>query len=131
MLFGIKLYVVTYCIFKKLKKNIIFVLKIIEINNMSSFTDSKIFDLIIYTPSDTYLASKVKSVHIPSAAGTFQVLVNHAPIIAAITNNGIIRVVNENDITSQYLVQEGIAELHSNQLTITVSEINTISYKND
>ncbi|MCL2039324.1 MAG: hypothetical protein FWG85_02715 [Bacteroidetes bacterium] len=93
---------------------------------MSSFTDSKFFDLTIYTPSDTYLTSKVKSVHIPSAAGPFQVLVNHAPIIAAITNNGVVKVVNDDDKTFSYVVQEGIAELHSNKLTLTVSGINKV-----
>ncbi len=98
---------------------------------MNSFTDSKIFDLTIYTPNDTYLTSKVKSVNVPSVAGPFQVLVNHAPIIAAITNNGIVKVVNENDATFHYVVQDGIAELHSNQLTLSVSGINTVTELND
>jgi F-type H+-transporting ATPase subunit epsilon len=84
--------------------------------------NNKIFDLTIYTPSDIFLTSKVKSVVIPSVKGPFQVLINHAPIIAAI-NSGIVKVVNEKNEEENYRIDSGITELHNNQLSITTSNI--------
>jgi len=93
---------------------------------MSNFSDSKFFDLIIYTPSNVFLTSKVKSVLVPSVAGPFQVLVNHAPVIAAM-EKGIVKIVYENDKEEKYLISSGITELHHNQLTLTVSDIKMIN----
>ena len=92
---------------------------------MSNFSDLKTFDLTIYKPNEIYLTSKVKSVTIPSVLGAFQILINHAPIISNM-EMGLVKIVNDNDVESLFLVVSGIAELHNNQLTLTVSEINKV-----
>ena len=93
---------------------------------MSNFSDSKTFDFSIYTPASVYLTSKVKSVTVPSVTGPFQVLVNHAPIIAAM-DKGIVKVVDENNNEDSYMINSGITELHHNQLTLAVSNIEKIN----
>ncbi|MDR0926477.1 MAG: hypothetical protein LBO69_01760 [Ignavibacteria bacterium] len=81
---------------------------------------NKLYALTILTPNDAFLTASVKSVTIPSVSGAFQVLVNHAPIIAAI-DSGTLTTVDEQDKTCQYTVKNGIAEFKNNQLTISVA----------
>ena len=92
---------------------------------MNDIQNSKIFDFKIYTPAEILVSGKVKSVMIPSIAGPFQVLYNHAPVIAAMSNGTII-VVAENDKEWHYLIKGGIAELHKNQVSIMVEDIEKI-----
>ena len=92
---------------------------------MSDITNNKTFNLTIYTPADVFVSGKVKSVMIPSIVSPFQVLYNHAPVIASM-NKGVINVIAENDKELRYLINGGIAELHKNEVSIMVEEIEEI-----
>jgi F-type H+-transporting ATPase subunit epsilon len=89
-------------------------------------TTDKIFDISIITPSNIFLACKVISANIPGNSGPFQVLVNHAPIVASITS-GILKVVDESNNINNYYIENGFAELRNNNLAITVSTAEKIS----
>ena len=92
---------------------------------MTNSPDSKVFDLTIHTPDDVLVRGKIKSILIPSIQGPFQVLYSHAPIIAAM-DNGVIKLVADNDLEWHYLVKGGIAEVHHNKVTIAVENIEKI-----
>jgi F-type H+-transporting ATPase subunit epsilon len=89
--------------------------------------NSKIYKLTIYTPNDAFLDCDAKMTTVPSVQGSFQVLVNHAPIIAAI-DSGIVKIITADDKETQVKVERGFAELRNNHLTITVS---TAQYLNE
>ena len=81
---------------------------------------SKLFDFEIYTPADVFLSCKVKSVTVPSVAGAFQVLINHAPILVAI-EAGTVTYIDEKDETHVLFVETGIVEVKNNKAIFTVA----------
>jgi F-type H+-transporting ATPase subunit epsilon len=83
-------------------------------------SNDKIFELIIQTPSGTFFSGKTKSVTIPSVIGTFQVLFNHAPVLAAIASGTVIAI-DENNKNHEFFIENGIAEVSQNVVKIAVS----------
>lgn len=82
--------------------------------------EDKLFELKILTPEEVVFGDKVISVSIPSVQGTFQVLYNHAPILAAI-DKGKVKISNAKNEIIELSVEKGIAELHNNKLSICVT----------
>jgi F-type H+-transporting ATPase subunit epsilon len=86
---------------------------------------SKCFSLEIFTPSDMFLSCKAKSVTVPSIYGTFEVLANHAPVLAAI-NPGTVNYVDDTEKMHMIFVESGIVEVKNNKVTFTVTSAELI-----
>ncbi|MPM42166.1 ATP synthase epsilon chain [bioreactor metagenome] len=88
-------------------------------------SETKFFGLTIYTPQEIFISCNVKSVTIPSILGTFQVLVNHAPILTAISS-GVVNIVDEKGETITLFVENGIVEVKNNQVTFSIASVEKI-----
>lgn len=82
----------------------------------------KNFDLEIVTPESEVFAGSVKSVQVPGTLGSFQVLVNHAPIISTL-GKGKVNVVTEDGETLTYNTQDGVIEVLNNKAIILVEKL--------
>jgi len=89
-------------------------------DNKTNNDNSKLFCLEIYTPTDMFLACKTRSVTVPSVMGTFQVLVDHAPILVAI-ESGIVTYIDEKTEPHILFVENGMAEVKNNVVVFTVA----------
>ncbi|MGQ8337092.1 ATP synthase F1 subunit epsilon [Sunxiuqinia sp. A32] len=73
--------------------------------------------LEIITPDKKVFSGEVKLVQLPGSKGAFEVLTNHAPIISTLSK-GTIKVVDQNDQTSFYEVNEGVVETKANKIIV-------------
>jgi F-type H+-transporting ATPase subunit epsilon len=94
-------------------------------DNSTNIDSSKFFDLEIYTPSDVFLSCKVRSVTVPSVNGTFQVLINHAPIVAAV-DAGTTTYIDEKLETHLLYVENGMVEIKNNKAVFTMASAEKI-----
>ena len=69
------------------------------------------------TPSGTLFEGDVKGVKVPGTNGSFEMLVNHAPIISTL-ETGDVRVRNADDSEKIYSIEGGFLEMSNNKLTI-------------
>lgn len=86
----------------------------------------KTFELEIVTPEAQIFAGSVKSVQVPGSDGSFQVLVNHAPIISTL-GKGTVKLVKDDGETLSYNTQDGVIEVLKNKAIILVEKLLTIS----
>jgi F-type H+-transporting ATPase subunit epsilon len=77
----------------------------------------KIIKLKIVTPTETIFEGDVQNFTAPGAAGTFQVLFNHAPIVARLVP-GMFKYLLTSGSEEHYYVSGGFLELHQNQGTV-------------
>ncbi|MCL4141089.1 UNVERIFIED_CONTAM: hypothetical protein GTU68_002177 [Idotea baltica] len=82
----------------------------------------KNFDLEIVTPEAEVFTGSVKSVQVPGTLGSFQVLVNHAPIISTL-GKGKVKIVTEGGETLTYNTQDGVIEVLNNKAIILVEKL--------
>ncbi|MEZ4775274.1 MAG: ATP synthase F1 subunit epsilon [Bacteroidia bacterium] len=82
----------------------------------------KTFDLEIVTPESRVFSGPVKSVKVPGSMGSFQVLVNHAPIISTL-GEGKVKIVKENGDTLEYHTKDGVIEVLKNKTIILVEQL--------
>ena len=73
--------------------------------------------LEIITPDKKVFSGEVKLVQLPGSKGTFEILNNHAPIISTL-NKGRIKVIDQNDQTSFFEVNEGVVESKANKIIV-------------
>jgi F-type H+-transporting ATPase subunit epsilon len=73
--------------------------------------------LEIITPEKRIFDGKVKLVKVPGAAGSFEILKNHAPIISTLTE-GTIKVITETDQQELIDIVSGIVEVKANTISI-------------
>ena len=92
-------------------------------HNLSA--DQKFFVLTIQTPDSIFFTGDIKSVIIPSILGSFQVLYNHAAIVAAI-EYGMVTAVTTNNEMLNFFVEGGIAEVKKNVAKIAVSKAENV-----
>ena len=80
------------------------------------------FDLEIVTPESSVFQGAVESVLVPGMLGSFQVLVNHAPIISTL-GTGKVKVVTAEGETLTYNTVDGVIEVLNNKAIILVEKI--------
>ena len=73
--------------------------------------------LEIITPEKRLFDGKIKLVKVPGAAGSFEILNNHAPIISTLTK-GTIKVITETDQQELIDIDSGIVEVKANSISI-------------
>jgi len=78
---------------------------------------SKIIKLKIVTPTQTVFEGDVENFTAPGAAGAFQVLYNHAPIVSKLVP-GLFKFVLTSGAEAHYYVSGGFLELHQNSGTV-------------
>lgn len=75
--------------------------------------------LEIYTPERKIFTGKVRGIQLPGLDGFFEVLENHAPLVAALSA-GRMKVLNDKNNFSYYNIKGGFIEVLNNQATILV-----------
>jgi F-type H+-transporting ATPase subunit epsilon len=78
---------------------------------------SKTIKLKIVTPTQTVFEGDVENFTVPGEAGTFQVLYNHAPIVAKLAP-GLLKYIQIPGGEQHYYVSGGFLELHQNSGTV-------------
>ncbi|MEM7367592.1 MAG: ATP synthase F1 subunit epsilon [Bacteroidota bacterium] len=82
----------------------------------------KTFELEIVTPEASIFAGSVQSVQVPGSDGSFQVLVNHAPIISTL-GKGKVKLVKEDGEAVSYDTEDGVIEVLKNKAIILVEKL--------
>ncbi len=76
-------------------------------------------NLNILTPESEVFNGDIISVKVPSTDGPFQILKNHAPIVAALVN-GTVEVKTVSGEISKYTIEKGFVEVLNNKVNILV-----------
>lgn len=80
------------------------------------------FKLSVVTPEKVVFEQDVRSIVAPGSEGYLGVLTNHAPLITALTP-GILKVVDSEQMTSEYCVSGGFLEVSGNVATVLADAI--------
>lgn len=75
--------------------------------------------LIVLSPEKELFSGEIKSILLPGIEGKFQILNNHAPLVAALTS-GEVEVKKENGEKFSYQIDQGIIEVVDNQVSLLV-----------
>ncbi len=79
----------------------------------------------VITPEKKLYSGEAESINLPGASGSFEILNNHAPIIAALQRGQLTIVSNEGKI--QIEVEDGFVECVKNVVNVLVSNGKIIS----
>jgi len=74
--------------------------------------------LEILTPEAIVFEGEVTSVKVPGTEGGFEILNNHAPIIATLVGNGTVRVVQAGQKEQSFAVKGGVVEVLRNRIVV-------------
>jgi F-type H+-transporting ATPase subunit epsilon len=74
--------------------------------------------LEILTPETIVFEGEVTSVKVPGTEGGFEILNNHAPIIATLVGNGTVRVVQAGQKEQSFAVKGGVVEVLRNRIVV-------------
>jgi len=73
--------------------------------------------LEVITPEEKVFAGDVKSVQLPGAEGSFQILNNHSPIVSTLKKGNVV-VVDANNESKEIQVNGGVVEVNSNHIIV-------------
>jgi F-type H+-transporting ATPase subunit epsilon len=76
----------------------------------------------ILSPEKQIFSGEITSVTVPGASGQFEMLKNHAPIVAAL-KKGTVKVVKADGETMQFAVNGGFVEMLNNEVSLLVSGV--------
>jgi F-type H+-transporting ATPase subunit epsilon len=75
--------------------------------------------LEILTPEKKIFSGDVYGVQLPGISGLFEVLDKHAPLVSAL-KTGTLKILNDKNNASSYLIQSGFVEVLNNKATVLV-----------
>jgi len=78
--------------------------------------------LVVLTPDQEYFEGEITSLTVPGIAGEFEVLVDHAPLVSALTS-GEVKIKQKNGDVIKFEVNQGFLEVINNDLALLVNEI--------
>ena len=78
--------------------------------------------LVILTPDKELFHGKVKSVNVPALDGRFEVLNNHAPIVAAL-GKGEVRYQSTKGEKKSLQIENGFIEVLRNEVSLLVTGV--------
>ncbi len=81
--------------------------------------------LEIITPSKVLFSGVIKSVTVPGTAGSFQVLVNHAPLLSTF-EIGFIKIAHNDDKVVYYATGGGTIEVNNNKVLILADSLEAV-----
>lgn len=79
-------------------------------------------NLTILSPEKEIFSGAVKSVKVPGASGSFEMLENHAPIVSSLLA-GEVRILKENGEKLTFRVSGGFVEMLNNEVSLLVAGI--------
>jgi len=77
--------------------------------------------LEIITPDKKVYSGEVSSVSVPGAAGRFQMLNNHAPIISTMLNGKVI--IKDKEGMKEFDIKGGVVENQNNKIIILAESV--------
>ncbi|MCZ2101594.1 MAG: ATP synthase F1 subunit epsilon [Chitinophagales bacterium] len=78
--------------------------------------------LTVLTPEREIYKGEVKSVQVPGINGGFEILNNHAPIVAAL-GNGRIRIIDILGVNKVFTIKKGFVEVLKNDVSLLVQGV--------
>ena len=87
--------------------------------NLLTLTD---MNIVILSPEKQIFSGPVKSVKVPGASGSFEMLENHAPIVSSL-EAGEVRIVKENGEKMSLRVEGGFVEMLNNEVSLLVAGV--------
>jgi F-type H+-transporting ATPase subunit epsilon len=82
-------------------------------------------NLVILSPEAEIFSGEVKSVAVPGAGGSFEMLNNHAPIVSSL-DKGEVRILKANGEKVTFTVAGGFVEMLNNEVSLLVSGVEGI-----
>jgi F-type H+-transporting ATPase subunit epsilon len=79
-------------------------------------------NLIVLTPEKEIYNGHVNSIKVPGINGSFEVLNNHAPIVAAL-GNGDIRILDAKGEKKTFNIKKGFIEVLKNEVSLLVQGV--------
>lgn len=73
----------------------------------------------IIKPDTTLYEGEAHLVQLPGSGGLFEIMNNHAPIIASLTK-GVLRIVDTNNATQTFNIRGGVVKGQQNDILILV-----------
>ena len=78
--------------------------------------------LIVLTPEKEIFKGEVKSVQVPGINGGFEILNNHAPIVAALSS-GKVKIVDVLWLSKVFNIKRGFVEVLKNEVSLLVQGV--------
>jgi F-type H+-transporting ATPase subunit epsilon len=75
--------------------------------------------LEIITPEKKLFSGETELVKLPGSSGSFEIMMNHAPIISTLAE-GKIKVKEANGLFSYFEIKGGVVEVRSNNIIVLV-----------
>lgn len=82
-------------------------------------------ELEILTPEHKVYSGKVYGVQLPGTEGSFEILENHAPIIASL-GKGKMKVLKDKTHTETYEISGGFIEMLNNKASVLIEDATAI-----
>lgn len=79
-------------------------------------------NLVILSPEREIFSGAVKSVKVPGALGSFEMLENHAAIVSSL-NAGEVRIIKDNGERVTFAVEGGFVEMLNNEVALLVAGV--------
>lgn len=78
--------------------------------------------LIALTPGKQIFNGDIQSVKVPGKGGQFEILKDHAPIVAALTE-GEVRIIDTSGQRTSFNIQKGFIEVLNNEVSLLIQAL--------
>ncbi|MBK8515112.1 MAG: ATP synthase F1 subunit epsilon [Saprospiraceae bacterium] len=79
-------------------------------------------NLIVLTPEREIFQGQIKSIKVPGISGQFEILNNHAPIVAAL-GQGDVRILDNSGNKKIFKIKKGFIEVLKNDISLLVQGV--------
>lgn len=79
-------------------------------------------NIAVLSPDQEIFQGEITSVKVPGTNGQFEVLKNHAPIVASLAE-GPVRIVKQDGSTLEFLIEKGFIEVLYNEVSLLVQGV--------
>ncbi len=79
-------------------------------------------NLLALTPEKQIFSGEIKSVKVPGAGGQFEILKDHAPIVAALTE-GEVRITSADGTKTTLKILKGFVEVLNNEVSLLIQNL--------
>lgn len=81
-------------------------------------------NLTALTPEKQIYQGSIKSVKVPGSGGQFEILKDHAPIVAALSE-GEVRIISQEGKTTKFQIKKGFVEVLNNEVSLLIQAMNS------
>ena len=78
--------------------------------------------LIALTPEKEIFNGDIKSVKVPGTSGQFEILKDHAPIVAALSE-GEVRIISDDGNKTNFNIEKGFVEVLNNEVSLLIQAL--------